>query len=315
MRQLNIIRERWYYDRKVPNIFDNHMFCMKVQCFRMECISEKHCDNEYYGFNLPEEVEGITDAWEDKEPLHLLSRFWESRFGRITKYKGNRLSLTLMAEVFVTQADLESPEPLWIKVGEHDGNKEGELIFIDDEGKERKWRYTTKAGGFAKLPEDAYDIKKLVLPTGLRDCLDLLTASGKLLGRYSGKDLVPCFRRVKLTGDYCPELVRIQAQHKFRDLRYDYDIVEIGSRLILQHAARFIRYGDEGTDADENNRGFMEYQKMVEAIEDRWNSIQGNNIEDVSPLIVGDNSNFPKIGRVRQTRAQARKRRTRNRYY
>ena len=314
MRQLNLLRERWYSDSLIPNLFDNHMFCMEVQCFRLKCLSDCHCEETYYGFNLPEEVDGIVDAWEDKEPLHLRSRFWESRFGRKTRCE-HKLALTLMPEMFVTQADLEAPDQLWIKAGPNDGNKEGELLYVDSEGKEQKWRYTTKADGIAKLPEDAYSINKIVLPSGLEDCLELLTAGGKLLGRYSGKDLVPCFRRVKLSGTYCPELVLIQGHHKFRDLRYDYDVVEIGSRLILQHGARFVKYGDEGTDGDENSRGFTEYAQMIKFIEDRWNRMQGGMHEDESPLIRGDRGSWPKIGRVCTTRAQAHRNNRQSRYY
>lgn len=216
--------------------------------------------------------------------------------------------------MFVTQADLDCPDQLWIKAGPQDGNKEGELSYVDSEGKVQKWRYTTKADGIAKLPEDAYGITKMVLPSGLKDCLELWTAGGKMLSQYSGKDLVPCFRRVKFSAHCDHDLVLIQGHHKFRDLRYDYDVVEIGSRLILQHGARHVRYGDEGTDIDENSRGNLEYARMAKLIEDRWKRIQGGMHEDSQPLTRGDRSMNPKIGRVRQTRAQASYNRNR-RYY
>ena len=74
--------------------------------------------------------------------------------------------------------------------------------------------------------------------------------------------------------------ILIHGSQKFKPVWFDSDIVEVGSRLIVESAARMFRYGENGTEADEINRSRLDEEKLKKLVKGALDRQRGQSRQD-----------------------------------
>lgn len=285
---INRLREDLHLMYNEFRLFTNKFYCLKIQCFPQKCMSLCQCgDDKYYGVTIPEDIDGILAVWEDHEPLRTYSKWWEARVGIVTKSRPQTfMTTTLVHENFPTQRCLQKVSQLQFYTPDIEDGGKTVTITVDTIFKKRKeFKVCLVGDGVVTLPEPVCHIHSVVLPNNLCDRVILSQDDGYELSEYSGYDTVPSYRRLKISMP-CPSgQVLIHGNQKFKPVFYDSDIVEVGSRRILETAARFYRYGENSTDTDQLRKAALEEARLKDMIKGALDRHRGNADQDPSQFV------------------------------
>lgn len=288
---INRFREDLYLMYNEFKLFTNKFYCMELQEYTQPCSNLKHCDDTYYGVTIPEDIDGIMAVWQDDQPLQTYSKWWEARVGIVTKDRPQtHMSTTLVHEQHPTQRNLQKVTPLKFFADHVDDDGKVVTIIVDTLFDKRKeYRVELVGGGMVTIPDPVSSIRSVVLPSGLCGKVILLQEDGYELSEYSGYDTIPSYRRLKVSLECYNKCkskrIMIHGNQKFKPVFFDSDIVEVGSRRILETAARFYRYGENSTDSEQLRKASLEENKLKKLLRGAMDRHRGNSERDPSQLV------------------------------
>lgn len=280
-----INKYREYLHLMYPDLklFTNKFYCIELQCFPEDCISTCSCSGDkYYGVTIPNDIDGILDVWEDHEPLRTYSKHWEGRVGIITGARPRTvMSSTLVHQQFPMERSLQKPSLL--KFYSNSSEDEDKVLILKVNTllrKNQEIKVTLRGDGIVKTKEVVTAVHSVVLPGDLCGTVTILDYDDFELSEYCGYDKVPSFRRLKINTPCNSGKVLIHGNQKFKPVWFDSDIVEVGSRLIIEAAARMFRYGETGTESDDIRRSQMDEDKLKKLIKGALDRKRGQSRQD-----------------------------------
>ena len=280
-----INKYREYLHLMYPDLklFTNKFYCIELECFPEDCIDSCSCvDDRYYGVTIPNDIDGILEVWEDHEPLRTYSKWWEGRMGIITRDRPrNYMAATLLHQQFPIERPLQNPSIL--KFYANSSEDEGKVVTIKVDTilrKNQEIKVVLRGDGIVKTKEVIKTVHATILPSDLCGTVTLLDDNDYEMSEYCNYETIPSFRRLKITSP-CPSgKVLVHGTQKFKPVWFDSDIVEVGSRLIVEAAARMFRYGENGTEADEIRRAQLDENKMKKLITGALDRKRGQSRQD-----------------------------------
>lgn len=281
---INRFREDLYLMYSEFKLFTNKWYCLELQCFTQKCLPLCNCSgsDKYYGVTIPEDIDGILGVWEDHEPLRTYSKWWEARVGIVSDNRPQtHMSTTLVHEQSPTQRSLTKNTRLNFYADNEDDTGKVITIVVDTVFKKRvEYKVTLYGDNTVSIPEAVRHIHSVVLPSNLCGKVVLSQADGYELSEYSSYDTVPSYRRLKVSVPCSSGKVLIHGNQKFKPVYFDSDIVEIGSRRILETMSRVYRYGENSTDTDQLRKADMEDKKLKKLIKGALDRTRGNSNQD-----------------------------------
>lgn len=281
---INKFREYLHLMYPDEKLFTNKFYCMKVECFPEDCTRTCACnDDRYYGVTIPDDIDGILEVWDDHEPLRTYSKWWEGRFGVGTLNRpATHMGAVLVHQQFPTKRPMLKPSPLsFFADNEADNGKTVTLKVRDLFLKKREVTVELRHESMMKTDMVVMSIDSIVLPSNLQGSVTMFDDDGYEISEYCGYETVPSYRRLKIESYHCKTgKILIHGSQKFKPIYYDYDIVEVGSRLIVEAAARMFRYGENGTEADEINRSRLDEDKLNKLLRGALNRKRGQSKQD-----------------------------------
>ena len=250
-------------------LFTNKFYCLEIQCFPEDCTNTCSCAGDtYMGVTIPNDIDGVLEVWEDHEPLRTYSKWWEGRVGVVTTDRPRTtLSSILVHQQFPTERSLQSPSILKFYANSSEDEDKEVVIKVDTiMRKNQEIRVTLRGDGIVKTKEVVRAIHSVILPSSLCGTVTLLDKSDYELSEYCNYETIPSYRRLKITSSCNTGKILIHGNQKFKPVWFDSDIVEIGSRLIIEAAARMFRYGETGTEADDIRRSRMDEERLKKLI-------------------------------------------------
>lgn len=285
---INRFREDLYLMYSDFKLFTNKFYCIELQCFPQKCMDVCRCgDDVYYGVTIPEDIDGILAVWEDHEPLRTYSKWWEARVGIVTKGQPQTyMSTTLVHEQFPTQRCLQKTTPIQFYAdNEEDHGKVVRIVVDTVFDKRKEYRVNLVGDGVIGIPDSVSHIHSVVLPSDLCGKVTLAQEDGYELSEYSGYDTVPSYRRLKVSVPCGSGKILLHGNQKFKPVFFDSDIVEVGSRRILETAMRAYRYGENSTDTEQLRKAGMEESKLKKLIKGALDRSRGNSDQDPTPFV------------------------------
>jgi len=292
---LNSIREFLYNQYHRIKLFDNYITCHDIQCYPVDCNNPcDRCDDFYYGITVPSDMAGIEEAWYNLSPLRTRSRWFEGREGiqangyKSIYYGSSRGgyndgahkeygSLIPIDQDFATEHPLKSCSHIQIHSSSRcDDDKEFLIsgkIKVQRGDEEEIESFTVKdklKGRGTKTTNVPFmSIDSIQMPDDLVGHVRITDTEGNLLSRIDRGDCVPRYKRYKLLIDECDCQYRyysepnghvaLKGTREFREIFNDTDIVEIGSKRVIQQLARMLRKEDAD---DPNERDTAEYNRV-----------------------------------------------------
>ena len=286
---INRFREDLYLMYSEFRLFTNKWYCMELQCFTQKCLPLSNCSGKekYYGVTIPEDIDGLLGSWENHEPLRNYSKWWEARVGIVSANNPQtRLSTTLVHEQSPTQRSLTKNIPIQFYADHEDDAGKLVTVIVDTLFKRRvEYNVQLYADNTVAIPDAVRHIHSVVLPSNLSGKVVLSQTDGYELSEYSGYDTVPSYRRLKVSTMCKSGKVLIHGSQKFKPVFFDSDIVEVGSRRILETAARVYRYGENSTDPDQLRKADKEERKLKNLIKGALDRTRGNSNQDPSQFV------------------------------
>lgn len=264
----NLIREFWYNQYHNISLFDNYITCHKVECYPLECNDPCDCsDNNYWGITAPADLAAIEEAWYNKKPLYTRSRWWEGKEGIIAQGYGD-MQIVPMDQETPLRHPLKSCSALTIQTQSRcdDGKEfviEGTILASrggEEEIEDYEITDTLIGGKKIDTPVQFMSVTNIIMPDDLEGYVRILDEDGKLLVKIDKGNNIPRHKRYKVTVDGCSCCdsckptghVAIKGTRQFRDIYDDNDIVEIGSRRIIQHLARMVVKEDSDDEKEQS---------------------------------------------------------------
>ena len=266
---INRFREDLYLLHPELMLFTDKFYCLKVSSFPQDCGGNcQSAKATYYGVTLPSDIDGVIAVWEDFTPMRTYSKWWEGRVGIITKDQPRYpMTASIVPETFATEQSLTHPSKLSFFSSSSQDGKKLVVIKVDTaDAKNQEIHVTLSGNGIVKTVETITAIHSVVLPYNLQGTVTLMQEDGHELSEYGNYDSVPRFRRLKLALNCSTGKILLQGSLAFRPIFHDTDIVEVGSRRIIETAARIYRYGESGTDTNEGRKAQMEEQRLKELL-------------------------------------------------
>lgn len=279
---INKYREYLHLMYPDEKLFSNRFYCIEQECFPEDCKSCCSCaGDKYYGVTIPDDIDGILEVWEDHEPLRTYSKWWEGRVGIATVDRPRTtMSATLVHQQFPTRRPMQIPSILSLYANnKEDENKVVTLKVDTILGVNKEIKATLRGDGVVKTKEVVKAIHSIILPN-LCGTVTLLDSNNYELSEYNNYENVPSYRRLKISTPCNSGKIMIHGTQKFKPVWYDHDIVEVGSRLIVEAAARMFRYGENGTEADEINRSQLDEDKMKKLLRGALERRRGQSKQD-----------------------------------
>ena len=284
--KINDYRDLLYTD---PNLrlFDNVGECICVSSFPLGC-SGASCDGSktFQGFTLPEHLISVAAAWEAKRTLNLHSRWRESHYGLDQQERGERVSITETSTQLPTERVMLHSGKL--KVFCSNSLDEGKIVTMDvvvEGGVSRRITFTLKFDTWMESADKVSQIKYVSLPEGRVGTVVLAEASDlRVLSIYEPWEDVPNYRLFRISSS-CPSgHILLQGVQRFREVQFDHEMVEIGSRTVLRTAAEHLRYGIGTTEQADNVKGKAAYGDMIGAIRGLVQRSRGEAKHDPNPF-------------------------------
>lgn len=287
LAKINDFRDMLYHD---PNLrmFDNVFECIAISEYRRDCIGGD-CGSRgtFQGFVLPEHLVSVAAAWAALDsPLDIRSRWRETHHGFADQDRGERISLTETATQMATERPLAGIGRLKMFASRpEDQGKEVLVDAITDGGAHRRIVFKLVFDQWVESREAVVRVERVVLPPGRAGTVVLAEAGTlRVLSIYEPWEDVPLYRLFRITSQ-CPSgQILIQGVRRFREVTFDHDVVEIGSRTILRHAAEHLRYGVGTTEKADNAKSQGAYNLMVGAVQGLLNRSRGEAKRDPHPF-------------------------------
>ena len=286
--QTSITRERDYMVEQANKI--RRMFYDLYQEFEMEVDVEEcfqvqdfghcgQCDSDTKGITLPGYMNNVEAAWVYGTPMSLYSKWREYKTG--LKFSSDCMRAVYdMPGRYATERDPSPSRTLaciqLMPKNPKDEGKKVKVTYKSFDGTKSEY-VELQRNGYTKLKYMATDIVEVVLPN---DLLGVVVIAQKLeddiriLSEYSPYELVPSYRRIKITGICGTEVVIIRASRQYTDVFSDDDIVETDNRMAVEHAARYLFYSESGTGNDLLTKAQYHLEMMK-------SSLQGMNSRDI----------------------------------
>ena len=290
LSKINDFRDLTYTD---PNLtlFDNVLECIAVSNYRLGCLSDQcgadPCDeNTFQGFVLPEHLISISAAWESKRPLNIRTRWRETQQGISEQERGERVSVTETSTLVPTERPMLRPGKLKMFASRpEDAGKEVLLDVVTEGGVHRRIKFTLQFDAWQESKEVVTAIDYVSLPPDRVGTVTLAESTDlRFLSTYEPWEDVPSYRLFRLSSR-CPSgFILLQGVRRFREVAYDHEMVEIGSRTVLRHAAEHLRYGIGTTEAADNQKSANAYASMIGAIRGLMNRSRGEAKQDPHPF-------------------------------
>lgn len=280
---LNRYREMLYTDYDKLQLFDNIFYVLPINTY-VECGLDPCGATEYQGFSVPNDIAGVEAIYQYGVPLTLHSRWRETHTG-VGVATLPRADATQMAETFATQRDLNKVS----KVGlftEHEDDH-GKCAFIevlDFNNRRKKIKFELVYNAFVKSPCRIRKVISVVLPTDLMGSIRLSQTDGYDLSIYDPWENVPSYRRYRLASSRCTSSVLVHGNKRFQNVYFDNDIVEVGNRLIIEAAGRYLRYSTNGVDPKEIKRALFDKSEMDRYLLGEQAREDAGAVEDGSPF-------------------------------
>ena len=266
------------------------------ECFQAQDFSHcAGCPPKTSGITLPPYMQTVEAAWASSEPLSLYGKWREYKTG-LKCSSDNLRAVYKMPGFYATERDVCPYGAHCVGLMARD---------VDDKDKKVKVTYRSETGviteyvslifgGYRLLEQMAVEIKEVVLPAGLKGSVVIAQKDGddkvRILSEYAPHELVPSYRRVKITGVGCDEVVVVRASRCYTDLFYDDDVVETDNRLAIENAARYLFYSESGTGDAILKKAEFHYAKMRD-------DLKGMNSRELGIAIDGDLVHGPPVRR------------------
>jgi hypothetical protein len=106
---------------------------------------------------------------------------------------------------------------------------------------------------------------------------------GRVLSIYDPWEVVPAYRRFKVSTGECPSAVLVQGTKRFRNVWFDHDIVEVGDARVIQAAGRHFKHGDHSTDPKDLRRAQLDLKTLGDELAGVIARNRGKSIQDGNP--------------------------------
>lgn len=265
-------------------LFDDYEVCLPVQCFRLNC-SGCACD-QYYGFVIPHDMDGLMGVWQNNASMTLPSRFHELHTSKHTKADNDLEAIPVNGD-FPTQGEMTKASRLTMFGPDpRDAGKEVTLQVVDSDGIQRTLKFTLDNTQHVFVDLVVCRIISVVLPADRCGNVELWQQDGEvLLSEYAHTSpQVPCFRRYKLSKSCPSKCVLVQGTRKYVPVCNDEDIVEIGGIVLLEAAAVYLRY-NSSVDAEQKQLARIAKSEMIDSLNGTLARKRGRNVEDGPPVM------------------------------
>ncbi len=165
---------------------------------------------------------------------------------------------------------------------------DGKVLYMDvtaEGGISRRLKFELKFDTWQESQERVSAIHYLSLPEGRVGTVVLAESTGlRVLSVYEPWETVPSYRLFRLSSR-CPSgVIQLQGVLRFREVEFDHEMVEIGSRTVLRHAAEHLRYGIGTTEQADNAKGRSAYGDMINALRGLMDRSRGEAKQDPNPF-------------------------------
>lgn len=250
---VNAVRELIY--DMTPAVTWDVDLCLPVRKFTTVA-----CGCDALGISLPAYAGSILDVWADDRPLPQTSRWAIYPYDR--EERGTCgcgpgcAQVQLIGDDFPFMTDPAKPcSKIWIQATSHaDINKQVTIRYTDSNGIPRTEPVALRDEPTA-LANHVYSVDRsgVSLPLGLEGRVVVKDCSGATLAEWQPSELIPGYRRYKLTGNFCVgQVIAIRAERRRAPLRDPADPVETDQMLAWQDGAKHLLLHGR-TNADQND--------------------------------------------------------------
>jgi|TARA_R100000084_G_scaffold109319_1_gene75675 hypothetical protein len=292
VKNVNRYRNNLYNLFQRLRLFSDYTVCLKLRQYILPC-NQGNCET-YYGVTLPIDMDGVMAVWEGTNPLDLRSEWFEDREGRKSQNRGDTEVVPIPGTSPIENDMCQVSRLRMYAHRSEDVGKKVNVTVIDTSGQTQILEFSLLSDTHAVVDVEVCQIKSVTLPRDLCGKVDLFQDNGnKLLSTYIPGITVPCFRRYKVITE-CPSgCVYVKGTQKYVPICDDIDVVEVGDVLVLEAAARYLRYY-ESQESKEQRRSAIDKQLMEDNIRGILSRRRGKSQQD-GPAITS-------LGRKRRRR-------------
>lgn len=294
LEYINDFRDILYNSYQDLKLFDNVFHCICVSSFPEMCghpCSDSPC---YQGFVLPDDVASVESAWEYGMPLKVRSRWREALFG-LDQSHPPRVEIVEMAEQTCTERALQTVTGLKIFAeSDEDNGRKVRIEAVMHDGERRTLCFDLKADGWVVIDSPVRQIVSVSLPPGRRGNLVLAQSDGYQLSIYGPHETVPVYRKFRVASLGRYGTILIQGAKRFVPVFNDYDVVEVGSRMVLKSAGSFLKFRENTTERKDLNRAAYDKTEMGSYLVGLQARHRGNASQDLS-IVTGRSVNTSNI--------------------
>lgn len=286
LAKINDFRDLLYHD---PNLkmFDNEFECIAISTYRRDCLGDSCSPQTFQGFVLPEHILSVAAAWSSIDtPMNIRTRWRETHYGFADADRGERVELTETATQMPTERPLQEVGRLKLFCTRPEDA--GKVVMIDavvEGGLHRRFAIPLVFDQWIATQEAVVRIERVILPPERAGVVLLAEATTlRILSEYQPWETVPLYRLFRVASQCPTGKILIQGIRRFREVEFDYEIVEVGSRTVLRHAAEYLRFGLGTTEKADNDKSQLAYGLMIGAIQGLMNRARGEAKRDPHPF-------------------------------
>ncbi len=273
---LNRFRAFLYSEFDEFRLFE-YQQCIRLGKFKMDCGSDS-C-NTYFGFTLPPDMSSLSAVWQHNDSAILRSRWREVHTGLLMQGDGDMQTVPIVGE-FATEREVTPGRSLQIYTDSiQDNGKEVWVTAIMADGSEKRLCFTLVSGKHAVVAEPVCSIISVVTPADQCGMLTLSEKDGRCLSMYEPGSQVRSYSRYKLI-THCPSnCILIRGYREYRPVCDDFDIVEVGDQLAIEHAAGYFKYY-RSKNQDEMVKGARDKAEMMRRVKSIVKRQEGRSQQD-----------------------------------
>lgn len=261
----NRVRQLFYNLYKEFELEVDVTDCFEVQEFTDNaCVT---CDGSYLGVTLPAHMQTVEAVWSHRgTPFDLYSKWRETKTG-IKPKMDCALATYDRPGTFPTERDLNKQSALSVQaVNPADAGKQVEIVYRDIGGETKREALVLQQVGGTATTNIAVGIMSVVLPQLLGPVRLTQACDGRLLSEYLPGELVPSYKRIKVTGVSACDQILVRASRQFTPVYWDTDIVETDNQEAIINAGLYIFYSGSGPEGQMLQKAEYHYSKMRDAL-------------------------------------------------
>lgn len=262
-------------------LFNNSFHCICISEFPQSC-GPCNEGGSYQGFVLPDDIASLEAAWEYGFPLKIHSRWREAHFG-LNNESAPRMSVTEMSEQTCTERAMRCVTGL--KMFAESPDDHGKKVIIEAIMQDRTRKslcFTLQSDGWAAVTQPVRYVSSVSLPPGRKGTVTLAQMDGYPLSHYAPHETVPVYRKFRIASTCRSGVILVQGVKRFVPVSFDHDVVEVGSRTVLRHAASLLRFQEGTTETKDLNRSRFDKTEMGDALLGLHARHRGKAIQDPS---------------------------------